>query len=44
MIGAERASKMLGPGAMEAYAWDGEEDHLARARAEIEAFEKASKL
>ena len=37
MIGAARVSKVLGPGVMEAYAWDGAEEHLARARAEIEA-------
>ena len=37
MIGAARVSKVLGPSAMEAYAWDGAEEHLARARAEIEA-------
>ena len=37
MIGAARVSKVLGPSAMEAYAWDGAEEHLARARTEIEA-------
>jgi hypothetical protein len=37
MIGAARVSKVLGPGVMEAYAWDGAEEHLALARAEIEA-------
>ena len=30
MIGAARVSKVLGPGVMEAYAWDGAEEHLAR--------------
>ena len=43
MIGAARVSKVLGPGIMEAYAWDGAEEHLAQFRAEIEATEKASK-
>jgi len=37
MIGAARVSKVLGPSAMEACAWDGAEEHLARARAEVEA-------
>jgi hypothetical protein len=39
MIGAARVSKVLGPGVMEAYAWDGAAEHLARARAEIESLE-----
>ena len=43
MIGAARVSKVLGPDMMEAYAWDGAEEHLAQFRAEIEATEKASK-
>jgi hypothetical protein len=43
MTGAARVSKVLGPGVMEAYAWDGAEEYLAQARAEIDAIEKASK-
>ncbi len=43
MKGAARVSKVLGPRMMEAYAWDGAEEHLAQFRAEIEATEKASK-
>jgi hypothetical protein len=43
MKGAARVSKVLGTGVMEAYGWDGAAEHLARARAEIEAFEKALK-
>jgi hypothetical protein len=39
MKGAARVSKVLGPGVMEAYAWDGAEEHLAQARDEIEALE-----
>ena len=39
MKGAARVSKVLGPRMMEAYAWDGAEEHLAQARAEIEARE-----
>ena len=39
MKGAARVSKVLGPGVMEAYALDGAEEHLARARAEIDALE-----
>ena len=42
MIGAARVSKVPGI-LMEAYAWDGAEEHLAQFRAEIEATEKASK-
>ena len=40
MKGAARLSKVLGPDMMEAYAWDGAEEHLAQFRAEIEATEK----
>ena len=43
MKGVAQVSKVLGPAMMEAYAWDGAAEHLARARAEIEAIEKASK-
>ena len=39
MTGAARVSKVLGPGIMEADAWDGAEEHLAQFRAEIEALE-----